>query len=100
METLTAMASFQDVENGDSLHPPDPRRAETRLLPMLRSCLESILSVPPGKERVLARLGRADEIITPPVLSAPAALLNGRFEHPAVFFILWDLATTLASQHP
>jgi hypothetical protein len=54
--TLTAIA-LQDVENDDCLHPPNPRRAETGLLPKLRSRLVPILNVPHGKERVLARWG-------------------------------------------
>ena len=35
-----------------------------------------------GKERVLARLGRAGVMATPPALISPAAALDNPFEHP------------------
>jgi hypothetical protein len=60
-------------------------------IPQPRSRLATILNVPHGKERVLARLGWEGEIGYASGCASPAALLDGFFEHPVheVFRDLW-----------
>jgi hypothetical protein len=70
-----------------SFSPAQPQRAKTRFSSIVVLSRPSPCNVPPGDWAVLAARGGRVQRKDASVAELPAALLNGLFEHPAVFLV-------------